>query len=83
MRGLLKTIKRFLKATNKARVILDKIERFFHVYFFMQVSMQEDKFDIHLMDFPFIGCNKGKNEANGVHFGNRGKGFDIVNALNL
>ena len=71
--GLLKTIKRFLKATNK-------LGRLFHVDFFMQVSMQEGGFDIHLMEFPFIGCNKGKNKVNGVHFGNRGKGFSIVNA---
>ena len=80
---MLKTIKRFLKATDKARVIVDKTGRLFHVNFFMQVSMQEGGFDIHLMDFPFIGCSKGKNKANGVHFGNRGKGFGIVNALNL
>jgi hypothetical protein len=78
MRVLLKTIKRFLKAVNKARVIVE-----FHVNFFMQVSMQEGGFDIHLMDFPFIGCIKGKNKVNGVHFGNRGKGFGIVNSLNL
>ena len=81
--GFLKTIKRFLKATNKARVILDKTGRLFHVDFFIQVSMQEGKFDIHLMDFPFIGCNKGNNKVNGVHFGNKGKRFSIVNAHNL
>ena len=84
---MLKTIKRFLKMTNKARVIVDKTGRLFHADFFMKVSMQvsmkEGGFDIHLMDFPFIGCNKGKNKANGVHFGNRGKGFGIVNSLNL
>ena len=72
---MLKTIKRFLKAANKARIIVDKTG--------MLVSMQEGGFDIHLMDFPFIGCSEGKNKANGVHFGNRGKGFGIVNALNL
>ena len=83
MRGLLKAIKRFLKAINKARVILDKIRRLFHVDFFMKVSMQEGEFHIHLMNLPFIGCAKGKNKVNGVHFGNRGKGFGIVNALNL
>ena len=77
------TIKIFLKASNKARVIVDKIGRLFHVNFFMQVSMQEGGFHIHLMDFPFIGCSKGKNKVNGVHFGNMGKGFNIVNSLNL
>ena len=82
-RGLLKSIKRFLKAANKARVIVDKTSRLFHVNLFMQVSMQEDRFDIHLMDFPLIGCNKGKNKVNGVHFGNMSKAFGIVNALNL
>ena len=83
MRGLLKTIKRLLKAENKARVIVDKTRRLFHVDFFMQVLMQEGGFGIHLMDFPFIGCSKGKNKANEVHFGNKGKGFGIVNSLNL
>lgn len=81
--GLLKTIKRFLKATNKARVIVDKTRRLFHVNLFMQFSMEEDRFDIHLMDFSLVGCHKGKNKANGVHFENRGKGFGIVHALNL
>jgi len=83
MRGLLKTIKIFLKVENKARVILDETKRLFHVDFFMQLPMQEGGFDIHLMDLPFIGCNKGKNKVKGVHFGNRGKIFGIFNALNL
>jgi hypothetical protein len=34
-RSLLKTIKRFIKETNKARVILDIGRRLFHVYFFL------------------------------------------------
>jgi hypothetical protein len=38
-RSLLKTIKRFLKVTNKDRVILDIAMRFFHVYFFLKISM--------------------------------------------
>ena len=83
MRDLLKTIKRFFKVANKARVILDKTRRLFHVDLFMQVSMQEGGFDIHLMDFPFLRCSKGKNKVNGVHFGNRGKRFGIVSTLNL
>ena len=69
--------------TDKTRVILDETMRFFHVDLFMQVSMQEGRFDIHLVDLPFIGCSKGKNRVNGVHFGERGIGFSIVNALNL
>jgi hypothetical protein len=52
--SLLKTIKRFLKATNKARVILDIARRLFHVDFFLQISMQEGRFNIHLMDLPFM-----------------------------
>jgi hypothetical protein len=39
--SLLETIKRFFEATNKARVILDMARRLFHVYFFLQISMQE------------------------------------------
>ena len=38
--SLLKTIKRFLKATNKARFILDIARRLFHVDFFLQFFMQ-------------------------------------------
>ena len=41
-----------------------KIRRLFHANFFMQVSMQEGRLNIHLMDFPFIGCSKGKNKVN-------------------
>jgi hypothetical protein len=51
---LINTIKRFLKATNKARVILDIAERLFHVDFFFQTTMQEGGFNIHLMDLPFM-----------------------------
>jgi hypothetical protein len=52
--SLLETIKRFLEATNKARVILDIARRLFHVDFFLQISMQEGGFNIHLMDLPFM-----------------------------
>ena len=48
----LKTIKRFLKETNKARFILDIARRLFHVDLFLQISMQEGGFNIHLMDLP-------------------------------
>jgi hypothetical protein len=52
--SLLKTIKRFLKVEKKARVILDIAIRLFHVDFFLQIPMQEGRFDIHLMDLSFI-----------------------------
>jgi hypothetical protein len=48
--SLLKTIKRFLKETNKARVILNIDKRLFHVHLFLQISMKEGGFNIHLMD---------------------------------
>jgi hypothetical protein len=53
-RSLLKTIQRFIKATNKARDILDIDKRLFHVDFFFQIPMQEGRFNIHLMDLPFM-----------------------------
>jgi hypothetical protein len=53
-RSLLKTIKRFLNASNKARVILDIVRRLFHVDFFLQIPMQEGRFNIHMMDRPFM-----------------------------
>jgi hypothetical protein len=49
-----KTIKIFLKEKNKARVILDISRRLFHVDLFLQISMQEGEFNIHLMDLPFM-----------------------------
>jgi hypothetical protein len=52
--SLLETINRFLKATKKARVILDIARRLFHVDLFLQISMQEGRFNIHLMDLPFM-----------------------------
>jgi hypothetical protein len=53
-RKLFKTIKAFLKAKNKARVILDIARKLFHIYLFLKIPMQEDIFDIHLMDLPFM-----------------------------
>jgi hypothetical protein len=52
--SLLKTIKRFLKEKNKARGIMDIVRRLFHVDLFLQISMQEGRFNIHLMDLPFM-----------------------------
>ena len=52
--SLLKTIKRFLKVKNKARVILDIARMLFHVDFFLQISLQEGGFNVHLMDLPFM-----------------------------
>jgi hypothetical protein len=52
--SLIETIKRFLKATNKAKVILDIARRLFHVNLFLQISMQEGGFNVHLMDLPFM-----------------------------
>jgi hypothetical protein len=51
---LLKTIKRFLKATNKARFIMNISRRLFHVDFFLEISMKEGGFNIHLMDLSFM-----------------------------
>jgi hypothetical protein len=50
----LNTIKRFLKETKKARVILEIARRLFHVDLFLQISMQEGGFNIHLMDLPLM-----------------------------
>jgi hypothetical protein len=52
--SLLKTIKRFLKAINKARVIIDIARRMFHVDLFLKIPMQEGGFNIHLMNLPFM-----------------------------
>jgi hypothetical protein len=53
-RSLLKTIKRFLKATNKARFIMDIAKRLFHVDLFLKISMQEGVSNIHMMDLPLM-----------------------------
>ena len=50
----LETIKRFLEAKNKARVILDISRRLFRVDLLFQISVQEGGFNIHLMDLPFM-----------------------------
>jgi hypothetical protein len=52
--SLLETIKRFIKVKNKARFILDIARRLFHVYLFLQIFVQEGKFNIHIMDLPFM-----------------------------
>ena len=77
--SLIETIKRFLKVTNKAKVILDIARRLFHVDFFLQISMQEGGFNVHMMDLPFMWGNKGKNKLNGIHSSYKGKGFIIIN----
>jgi hypothetical protein len=53
-RSLLKTIKRFHQATNKAGVIMDITKRLFHVYLFLQIPMQEGIFNIHMLELPFM-----------------------------
>jgi hypothetical protein len=53
-RSFLETIKRFINAETKARVILDIARKLFHVDFFLQISMQKGGFNIHLMDLPFM-----------------------------
>jgi hypothetical protein len=59
LRSLLKTIKRFLKEINKAKVILDIARRLFHVDLFLQIPMQEGKFNIPLRDLLFMRDKKG------------------------
>jgi hypothetical protein len=54
LRSLLNTIETFLKETNKARVILDIAKWLFHLYFFLQITMQEGRVNIHMMDLPFM-----------------------------
>jgi hypothetical protein len=52
--SLLKTIKRCLKVKNKARFIMYISRRLFHLNYFLQISVQEGGFNIHLMDLPFM-----------------------------
>jgi hypothetical protein len=52
--SLLKTINIFLKEKNKAKVILDIAMWLFHVDLFLKIPMQEGRFNIHLMDLPFM-----------------------------
>jgi hypothetical protein len=52
--SLLETIKRFIKVTSKARVIIDIARRLFHVYLFLQISMKEGGFNVHMMELPFM-----------------------------
>ena len=54
LRSFLKTINKFLKVTKRARVIMDIVERLFHVDLFLQIPMQQGKFGIQLMDLPFM-----------------------------
>jgi hypothetical protein len=79
-RSFLKTINYiFLKASNKIAIILDIDRRLFHIDLFLQIPMQEGKFNIHLMDLAFMSGHK----VDGIHFGYRGKCFIVVNAFNL
>ena len=68
-RSLLKAMQGFLKATDRAGVILNIAKRLFLVNFFLQIPMQEGRLDIHLMDLPFMQGYKGKDKVDGVHFG--------------
>ena len=78
-RSLLKTVERCFKETYKDGVILNISTRLFHVDLFLQIPMQEGKFNIHLMDLAFMSGHK----VDGIHFGYRGKCFIVVNAFNL
>jgi hypothetical protein len=43
-RILIKNIKRFVKVKNKVGVIMDIAMRLFHVYFFLEITMQDGGF---------------------------------------
>jgi hypothetical protein len=79
----LNTINILLKETNKSSVIKHTTTRLFHVDLLLKISMQEGRFNIHLMDLPFMLSNKGKNKVDGIHFGYMGTSFIIVNSFNL
>jgi hypothetical protein len=55
--GLLNTIKRFIKEINKVGVILDIVERFFHVDLFLHIPMQEGSL-VHIVKIPtfYLRC---------------------------
>jgi hypothetical protein len=53
-RSFLKTIKIFLKETNKDGVIMDIDKRLFHIDFLLQIHVQEVIFNNHLMELPFM-----------------------------
>jgi hypothetical protein len=77
--SLLKTIKRFLKVTNKARVIMDISRRFFHVYFFLQISMQEGGFNID----PIYVRQQGQEQVGWNSFWLQGQRFYYSQFLKL
>jgi hypothetical protein len=54
-----------------------------HVDFFMEVAMEEGIVHIHLMKRPIRDRGNGEKAADSNKFGNRGKGFSIVDALPL
>jgi hypothetical protein len=54
LRILLKTIERFIKVANKAGGILNIAKRLFHVNFLLQILIEKDIYNIHLLDLPFM-----------------------------
>jgi len=51
LKSLLKTIERFPKFSYKVGVIMN-IARKFHEYLFLKILVQEEGFNIHMMDLP-------------------------------
>ena len=54
-----------------------------HINLFRLVTMEEETFNIHLVDFPSKESNKGKDQSNIVHLCNRIKCLNVVNAFLL
>jgi len=71
------------KATDQLGVTNCKTWRLIHIGFFLQLTMQEDFFDVQLVKWPMLNGGHSKKETNKSKFGHRGKGVPVVKTKNL
>jgi hypothetical protein len=57
---------------------INKTGGFLAIDGFLEVTMQEGVFDIHLIDGPSEGGGKSKHHLNCCRLNNRTKGFSII-----
>jgi len=81
MRFLLETIQHFLKLTNIPKVMCKT--RRGHQINFLQISIQEDIFNIKLRDMSLTNWSNYNKSINNSYFCNRGKCLLIIHIIML
>src|SRR6185436_20764058 len=83
-RGLFQTVKCFLKFINTVwKLGIFETRGLLHITLFLNKTIQEGRFNIHLENFKTLGSSKCKKDSNSFQTSNRGKSLLKINTLFL